>query len=378
MLIAGEASGDVLGAELVAALRLRQPDAIFFGVGGPQMQSAGMELIFDFTRNAVFGLEAIKRLWEFRARFQRLLQLAIEREPDAIICVDFAGFNRRFAYAIREHTRSGGSEWQPKIIQYVSPQVWASRPRRADKLAKDIDLLLAIFPFEKTWYAKRTPDLHVEFVGHPMIDRYARRLPATDKVFNSESPLIVLLPGSRPTELKKHLPVFCHVLRRIRSEKPKARAVMILSDRLAELARQIGLPENAEVQASLPDALAKADLAIAKSGTVTLECAYFGVPTVVMYKTSATTYAIAKRIVQVKWIAMPNLLANEEVFPEFVQSAATAENIARAVLELMNDTARRTTVKAKLREIAASLGAAGASGRAAEAILKLLGKEEPK
>src|SRR2546423_3514137 len=124
MLIAGEASGDTLGAELVSALKLRQPYANFFGVGGPQIQSAGMELIFDFTRNAVFGLEAIKRLWEFRERFKRLLQLAIEREPDAIICVDFAGFNRRFAHAVREHTRSSGGKWNPKIIQYVSPQVW--------------------------------------------------------------------------------------------------------------------------------------------------------------------------------------------------------------------------------------------------------------
>src|SRR3954467_6736267 len=127
MLIAGEASGDMLGAELISALKLRQPDAKFFGVGGPQMQSAGMELIFDFTRNAVFGLEAIKRFWEFRAHFKQLLQLAIEREPDAIICVDFAGFNRRFAHAIREHSRGGdGGAWHPKIIQYVSPQVWAS------------------------------------------------------------------------------------------------------------------------------------------------------------------------------------------------------------------------------------------------------------
>jgi lipid-A-disaccharide synthase len=373
MLIAGEASGDTLGAELITALRARPGgrDAQFFGAGGPLMQTAGMKLIIDFTRHAVWGLEALKRLWEFRQRLNDLLQLAIERKPDVIVCVDFAGFNRRFAHAVREHTRRAGGKWNPKIIQYVSPQVWASRARRANKMARDIDLLLTIFPFEKAWYARRTPDLRVAFVGHPMIDRYAGQLPA-EKTFNSESPLVVLLAGSRPSELKRHLPILRDVLRRLRDVKPKTRAVMVLSDRLAVQAREIGLPENVEVQSSLPDALARADLALAKSGTVTLECACFGVPSVVFYKTSALTYAVAKSIVQVKWVAMPNLLANEEVFPEFVQGAATAENIARAALELMTDAGRRNTVKAKLDAIVAALGKPGAAGRAAEEVLGLL------
>lgn len=377
MFIAGEASGDALGAELIAALqqRLGGREAKCFGVGGPQMQAAGVELIFDFTRNAVFGLEALTRLLEFRRRFKHLLHIAIERAPDAIICVDFAGFNRRFARAVKDHVRShrgSPGNWEPKIIQYVSPQVWASRPGRANKLARDVDLLLAIFPFEKAWYAKRTPNLWVEFVGHPMIDRYAEKLPGAGKPFSKESPTILLLPGSRPTELTRHLPVMIEALRLIRESKPKARAVMVLSERMAERARELGLPGEIEVQSSLADGLAGADLAIAKSGTVTLECAYFGVPTVVMYKMSAATYAIAKSIVQVKWAAMPNILANEEVLPEFVQGRATPANIARAALELLDDGTRRNTVKAKLRSIAASLGAPGASRRAAEEIIKLL------
>src|SRR6185369_4800675 len=147
---------------------------------------------------------------------------------------------------------------------------------------------------------------------------------------------------------------------------------MVLSDRLAELARELGLPREFEVRPNLAHELAQADLAIAKSGTVTLECAFFRVPTVAMYKTSAATYAIAKRIVQVKWIAMPNILANEEIFPEFVQSAATAANIAQAALELLRDTARRNRVKARLDTIAASLGEPGAARRAADEVLGLL------
>ena len=239
-------------------------------------------------------------------------------------------------------------------------------------MAEDIDLLLVIFPFEKAWYAQRVPQLRVEFAGHPMADRYEGKLPAADKPFNSESPLIVVLPGSRPGELKRHLPILCGALRRIREAKPKARALMVVADRLVPMAREIGLPPNVEIQSDLADALARADLALAKSGTVTLECGFFGVPSVVFYKTWWLTWEIGSRIVQVKWAAMPNLLANEEVFPEFLQPAATAENISRSALELMTDAGRRTKVQSKLREIRASLGQPGASGRAAEVTLKLI------
>jgi len=391
MFIAGEASGDALGAALVGALREavtrprntpgvhnRLPDAnsepIFFGVSGPQMQTAGVETIFDFSRNAVFGLDALLRLWEFRRCFKHLLRLAIEREPEAIVCVDFSGFNLRFAHAVKQHLRARrrSGNWNPKIIQYVSPQVWASRPRRAVRLAEDVDLLLTIFPFEKDWYAERTPSLRVAFVGHPMVDRYKDSPKKKEESTALDSPRLVLLPGSRPPELKRHLPVMKEALRLIRAEVPRLRTVMVLSERIATLAGQLGLPEGVEIRSNLEDALSQADLALAKSGTVTLECAYFGVPTVVMYKASAATYEIARRIVKLNWIAMPNILANDTVFPEFIQQEATATNLARAVLELLRDPARRTTVKAQLREVAASLGAPGASQRAADEIIELL------
>ena len=378
MFVAGDASGDVLGAELITALRAQASEgAKFFGAGGPQMQAAGLELIDDFTRDGVWGLQALFQLRKFQKRLQQLLALAIERQPDVIVCVDFAGFNRRFAHAVKQHVRStANAKWNPRLVQYVSPQVWASRPGRANKMAKDIDLLLVIFPFEPAWYAQRVPQLRVEFAGHPMVDRYAGKLPAEDKPFNSESPLIALLAGSRPGELKRHLPILRDTLRRIREVKPGARAVVVLADRLVPLAREIGLPENVEVQSDLADALIRADLALAKSGTVTLECGFLGVPTVVFYKMGWLTWEIGHRIAQVKWAAMPNLLANEEVFPEFLQTAVTAENLSRSALELMTDATRRTTVQSKLRNIRASLGEAGASGRAAQAILNLVGKKQ--
>jgi lipid-A-disaccharide synthase len=375
MVIAGEASGDMLGAELVTALRgvlsERAVEAKFFGVGGDRLAAAGVEILFDFARNAVFGLEVWRRIFEFKQRFDALLKVAVERRPDLILCVDFGGFNRRFARAVKEHVRRAGAGWQPKVVQYVSPQVWASRPGRAEKMARDVDLLLAIFPFEKDWYARRVPGFAVEFVGHPVVDRYAGQVPDRSGAGDNGTRLVVL-PGSRPSELRRHLPVLDAALRQIRAAVPEVSVAMVMPESLMSAARVIGLPEGVELRTDLAATLAASDVAIAKSGTITLECAVFELPTVAFYRTSALTYALASRIVNLKWIAMPNILANAEVCPEFVQGEATPGNISRAALEFITDTARRRTVRTKLREIVASLGGPGASRRAADAVAKLL------
>src|SRR5271156_2181758 len=176
MLIAGEASGDLLAAELVSALREKLPDAKFFGAGGAKMSAAGVELAFDLTQHSVIGIsDVLKNYFKFRRLFNQLLALAIERKPDVVIGVDYGGFNLRFGHAVKEYVRNNPfSKWNPKIVQFVSPQVWASRPGRANLLAADYDLLLSIFPFEKDWYAQRAPKLRVEFVGHPMIGRFSK------------------------------------------------------------------------------------------------------------------------------------------------------------------------------------------------------------
>jgi len=185
---------------------------------------------------------------------------------------------------------------------------------------------------------------------------------------------ILLLPGSRTGELKRHLPPMLEALRVVQSQKPDARATMVLPNQpLLQLARSYSPPTSLELQVGeLPRALAQATIAIASTGTVTMECALFGVPTVALYKTSWSTYQIGKRIIQVKHLAMPNLLADERVFPELVQHDATAENIARETLDLLNNGARREAIRSKLQEIVKSLGSPGAAQRAAKAILKLL------
>jgi lipid-A-disaccharide synthase len=406
MLIAGDPSGDLLAAELVEALRekvvARSVDASvdvqplrtalaprFFGAGGPKMAGAGVELAFDLTQHSVIGFaEVLKNIGKFKRLFKQLLQVAIERQPDVIIGVDYGGFNLRFAKAVRAHARAHRNlfnNWNPKIVQFVSPQVWASRASRAYTLAENHDLLLSIFPFEKAWYAQRVPKLRVEFVGHPMIGRVAKSEIRNPK---SEIPTVVLLPGSRADEVRRHLPVVAGAFELLRKEIPALRGKMVLpNDSLAGEIKSVQLTSNLEIHGAggvvqigpgleiqiggLTEALAMADLAITKSGTVTMECALHGVPAVVFYKTSWPTYFIGKQIVTVKYLAMPNLIADETIYPEFVQQMAAPENIAAAALELLRDEKRRADVQGKLAQVIESLGKPGAPQRAAEAILSL-------
>jgi lipid-A-disaccharide synthase len=380
MVIAGEPSGDLLAAEVVTELRAilkeRGCEAEFFGAGGPRMKASGIDLAFDLTTHAVVGLvEVLRNLGKFRGLFNTLLHVAAQRQPDVIICVDFSGFNRRFATAVRRVARRVPG-WSPKIIQYVSPQVWASREGRVHKVRHAYDLLLAIFPFEPAWYSQRVPDFKVQFVGHPVLDRYEswRDGIAARPVAAKTPPRVLLLPGSRAGELKRHLPVILEAARQINAAHP-AHFQMVLpnEDLLAQAQRSLPRSPAVVLQShGLPEALLQADLAIASTGTVTMECAFFKVPTVALYKTSWGTYQIAKRIVKVNYLAMPNLLAGKAVFPEFVQADANADNLAREALSLLRDEPRREAIRSQLSSIIDSLGAPGGKKRAAGAVANLI------
>lgn len=411
MVIAGEPSGDALAAELVQALRAEAefhchptvPELRFFGAGGPKLAAAGVELAVDMTEHAVIGLwEVIKHYGQFRRIFDDLLKLAVEKQPELLVCVDFSGFNRRFARAVRKEAARTQGRWKPRIVQYVSPQVWASRPGRATKMADDYDLLLTIFPFEKDWYAKRAPKLRVEFVGHPLLDRFAdwRGHPEPRPRPVPYEHLTLLLPGSRPGELARHLPPMLDAARRIGAEVDSGFLVVLPSEALLPVfvrhcrlvaGNQANLPDTAittlpqaralarqvfrglDVQiGGLPEALCAATIALASTGTVTMECAFFKVPTIALYKTSWSTYQIGKRIVTVKYLAMPNLLAGEAIYPEFVQNAATGYNLSEAALDLLRNPSRREAMKVKLTHVIAALGSAGANVRAARAVWSLL------
>jgi lipid-A-disaccharide synthase len=403
MLVAGEASGDALAADLVGALRRGlmeqwgqptndlQPRFTgvapeFFGAGGPGMAAAGVELVADTTVHAVVGLsEVVRELGTYWRLFRRLLALAVTRQPDLILLVDSSGFNLRLAASLRRRVRSQRGtfgNWSPKIVYYVSPQVWASRPGRVFGRARDLDLVLSIFPFEREWYAERAPGLRVEFVGHPMVERHGLRPGVRGKPAGAEArsiPSVLLLPGSRTQELRRHLPVMVDALRTLVLKRSVRGRLVVPNERLLMESRQYtaGVGGLETRVGGLGEALAEADVALACSGTVTLECAFYGVPTVVMYRASWPTYLVARRLVQVKYLAMPNLLAGERVYPEFIQSAVTAENVAREALDLLMNVERRAWIQEKLKGVVESLGTPGASQRAAEVLTRLLVRGRP-
>lgn len=383
MLVAGEPSGDALAAELVQALRgvwAQDPFAPrFFGAGGPQLAAAGAEVSVDLTRHAVTGLtDVLRHLLRFHRLLRELTALACARQPEAVVLVDFQAFNRRLARALRRRVGPPGSwfhNWRPRLIQYVSPQVWASRPGRARALTRDLDLLLCLFPFEAEWYAAHEPRLRVVAVGHPLLDRHPPVAPAVRAAAESApTPEVLLLPGSRAGELRRHLPVMLAAARQIASQRP-VRWAMVLPD--ASLRAQAhpylasGGVEVAVQVGELGPALDRAAVALASTGTVTLECALRGVPAVALYITAPLTYQVGRRLATVRYLAMPNVLVGEEVVPEFIQHAATPENLARSVLTLLSDPARREAQRRRYAEVTARLGSPGASRRAAEAIAAL-------
>ena len=395
MLIAGEASGDRLAAELVNYLRdewrfrnrggddtsppIRSEfGPVFFGAGGTAMREAGVEIVEDMSQRAVIGVSAVfSRLSEFAALMNRLVQLAVARQPEVIICVDYGGFNLWFQSRIRKLIRARRgpfNNWRPRLVQFVSPQVWASRPGRAFRMERNLDLLISILPFEPEWFAARTPRLKVAFVGHPLIGRHAARneIPPAPPAHDPRRPLVALLPGSRRGELQQHLPVMLETVRRIRQQLPARFKLVVPTPDLAELVRAADVPKEVEIVVGrLGDVLREATVALSKTGTITLELALYRVPAVTFYKTSWATYWIARQVVNVKWLSMPNLLAGEAVYPEFVQQAATPETLSQAVLALLGDAARRADMIRRLDALVTQLGSPDATARAARAVLDL-------
>jgi lipid-A-disaccharide synthase len=379
MVIAGDPSGDLAAAELVRALRResRPFEPRFLGAGGPAMREAGVVLLHDLTEHSVIGLEILRKLAVFRRVFSTLRREARAQTVDAVIGVDYSGFNLRFAEAIaRDARRHMGpfQNWRPRRIQYISPQVWASRPGRARRMEACLDLLLSILPFEADWFATRAPRLRVVHVGHPLADRHPRDFSSVIAP-RSGTPLLVLLPGSRPGELERHLPVMVPAAQRVRQETGARIRLILPRASLEPIAqRHIGGRLDAEVQlGGLAEGLRNASVAMASTGTVTLECAWHGVPTVALYRTSPVTYAVGRRIVTVKHLAMPNILAGGPVIPEFVQDEATPDRLAEAAIGYIQDPETSARTRRRLLDLASTLGDRGTADRAAAAIQELLG-----
>lgn len=380
MIVAGEPSGDAHAATLVHALKRVKPEADFefFGATGPLLRTAGVKSVVNSDDLAILGLLEVGRaLPKFWNAYKTLKQAALEQQPDAVILIDWPDFNLKLARAL--HRRG------LKVIYYISPQLWAWRPHRAKSIARDVDLLLSILPFEKGWYAERGID-HVEFVGHPLAGevyaRYDRAEFCRQTRLDPTLPIISLLPGSRRQELERILPPMLEAAALISARRPDVQFVVVVapsrsSDEVRDIVRaQRATPEPLPsclhiVSGQSREALAASAVAAIASGTATLEAALLETPMVIVYKESTINWHTLGRLITTDHYGLVNLVAEERVATELMQDDLNGERLANELLLLL-DKKRNEAARRRLREVSLQLGEGGASERAAEQIMNAL------
>lgn len=379
MIVAGEASGDGHGAKLVREIRNLTPgvEVSFFGAAGPQMRHEGVDPVVMADDLSVVGVAEIGGALPMFLRAMRSLKMAAsDNRPDVAVLIDFPDFNLKLAKALKKYGIP--------IAYYISPQLWAWRKYRVNSIRKNVDLMLAILPFEKEWYA-RNGFANVEYVGSPLArEVHPHRTRAefcAAHGLDPQKPLVALLPGSRQKEIQRILPVLADTAVEINKKLPAAQFVVALADaRRVEFAKnelsRAGIAADGHVRIVVNetfDALAASDAAAVTSGTATLETGIIGTPMAIVYKTSAMNYALLKPLISVEHYGLINLIAGERLAAELIQHEFTAASLSAELLRLL-EPETNADMRTKLKAAADKLGAGGASRRAAEAILKLIGR----
>jgi len=369
MISVGEASGDRLGAGLAAALRQRDPAIELVGMGGPQMRDAGVRLVQDSAEVSVVGIwEVLARLPQIRRAMHRLERVLEDERPDLLVPIDFPDFNLRLA------ARAGRSNIG--VVYFVSPQVWAWRPRRVHQIRRLVREMLVLFDFEREFY--RDADVPVTWVGHPL----AEAPPDTSDLadlrrrigLQPDSTVVALLPGSRAGEIKRHMPVLLGAAALLRRERPALEFLVPLAPSapgcvVRDTIRDSGL-ERIHVHAGdFPGVLRVCTAGAVASGTASLDAAMVGLPMVVIYRMSPITYWIGKRLIQVDHIAMPNLIAGKGIVPELLQDECNAARIAAELDRYLGDPSHAESVRNALQAVSRKLGDPGVYARAAERVL---------
>jgi lipid-A-disaccharide synthase len=364
--LAGEASGDTHGAALMRAIGELRGDVQFVGRGGPKMaEIAGARLRNWIHEAAVVGLwEVVRRYGYFREQFAGALREIEAAEPDAVVLIDYPGFNLRVARALRKRGTKA------KIIYYISPQVWAWNRRRIPQMARSLDLMLCIFPFEAELY--NASGLRTIFVGHPMNETLgSRRINAA-----REPDLVGLFPGSRMREVRLILPIMIAAAEAMLRTNPQLRFEIAAASPPVSAEINAMLKEPARFTVTTGEAaslMQRANVGIVASGSATLEAAFFRLPFVLVYRVAWLTYFAARTVVKVKHLGMPNVLAGREIVPEFIQHQARPNAIAAAALRLMNDEHAREAMLRNFDAVMAQLAEADASRTAAKAVLQEIG-----
>ena len=365
---AGELSGDIHGGNLIAALKKLAPELSITAIGGDNMAFAGAQLIYHIRETSFMGFaEVIKHLPAVRRLWKTTLNHLDETKPNLAVVIDYPGFNLRLAKALTAR--------QIPVIYYISPQVWAWRESRVKKIKRSTQQVLCILPFEEEWFRKR--DVAAHFVGHPLLDQIAKEQSQNEIVQPlrppEAKPFIGLFPGSRQQEVERHLPVMIDTIRLLKKKFPAIKAAVAVAPEI-NLEQFINDKDDLLfwIKNHNHQLIQESDGLIMASGTATLEATIFQKPFTVIYKMSGISYLLGKRLIKVPFITIANLVAGQQVVTEFIQTYATAPNIATEVEAIILNQAYRERIAHSLAEVVHQLGEAGASDRAAKIILSYL------
>ena len=369
MIIAGEASGDMHGARLASAIKNRIGDVFLFGVGSDAMHAAGVRLIIDARELAVVGItEVVSKLPTIYRSMGTVKKALHHLRPDLLILIDFPDFNFRVA-AIAKRMKI-------PVLYYISPQIWAWRQNRVRAIKRLVDHMAVILPFEADFYRKhRVP---VTFVGHPLLDRIPPTTDGNEESPAPEEPIVGLLPGSREKEVVTLLPVMLDAARLMKQRMPTVKFLVSCSPSIEAgllesiVERYAPSMDTQIVKGRVASVFKQSRLLVAASGTVTLEAALHGIPTVIVYKVSPLSYWLGKRLIKVNHIGIANLIAGKELFPELIQEDANPPVIAEKAIALLEDKERYRRIKKELAGIRRLLGGAGASDRVAAIAMDLI------
>jgi lipid-A-disaccharide synthase len=372
LVVAGEESGDMRAAPLLNAIKSDFPNASFFGIAGERCRTEGVDLIADISTLSVMGfVEVLYNLPRIKNTFDLVLRAAKERKPDAAILVDYPGFNLRLAAELHK--------LGIKVFYYVSPQVWAWKASRIKIIKKVVDRMLVLFPFEKELYARH--NYQADFVGHPLIDEvHASKNRETflkELKLDPSTKVVGLLPGSRPKELHRHLPVMLKAAAIIRNEFPESQFLILRAKNLPEAAFAefiASSPTPVKVSTDYYNALNACDVTMTASGTATLETALMEKPMVVIYQTAWLTSVIVRLLIKIPYISLVNIVAGKKIVTELLQEKASPENIASILLDYLRDNQKAKEISREMQIIRGKLGESGASKRAARVIFEEMTK----
>jgi lipid-A-disaccharide synthase len=373
LIVAGEASGDLHGSNLVRAMKRLDPGFTFLGIGGKNMEDAGVNVLISCSDIAVVGLtEVIARLYTIARAHFKLKSLLKNSRPVLLILIDYPGFNINLARSAKR--------FRIPVLYYISPQIWAWRRGRITKIAKRVDRVAVILPFEKEFYLKSGMD--VEYVGHPLLDSITLGVNKSkviqDMGLTDGCPIVGLLPGSRSDEVRNLLPLMIKAVEILYSRYPNIRCVLAMAPTIpADLVESLISQSTIEITISQEDiykTLRACDLALVTSGTATLETAIMEVPMVIVYRASLISYWVGRMVVKVPYIGLVNLVAGEQVVPELIQDEVTPQRLSDEALAILESDQRKEDMRRKLHIVRERLGRGGASERTARIALEMITK----